>query len=85
MDDFPDSDESAAYKINVIKSYYKYAQMSIPERQQERYEKVLEECSDFAERFPDSKLQPQVEEYRSLANNSLKNIQNEQIKATTQR
>ncbi len=85
MDDYPDSDKSDAYKLDVIRSYFKYAQMSITDKQEERYEKVLVECSDFSERFPDSKLKSQVEEYKSLSNNSIKHIQNEQIKATTQR
>ena len=85
MEDYPDSDKSDEYKLNIIKSYYYYANLSFYEKQQERYEKVLTECADFNERFPDSKLKTQVNSFKTLSNNSIKNLQNEQIKATTQR
>lgn len=80
MENFPESDKSADYKIKVIKSYYKYAEMSIFEKQVERFEKVLSEVSDFNERFPDSNLKGEAEEYKKLSNNFLKNLKNEQIK-----
>ncbi len=84
MDDYPDSDLSDSYKLEVIKAYYKYAQMSIPERQQERYQQVLTEVTDFQDRFPQSNLQQQVQEYKALSTNNIKRIQDEQAKATTQ-
>jgi len=85
MDDYPLSDKSEEYKVDVIKSYYKYAQNSVTGKQEERFQHVLTECADFEQRFPNSKLQTEVNEYKSLSTNSLKNIQNEQTKATTQR
>jgi len=83
MDDYPESDKSDSYKLEVIKSYYKYAQMSVPERQQERYQQVLTEASDFEDRFPQSNLLPQVQGYKTLSTNNIKRIQDEQAKATT--
>ncbi len=85
MDNYPDSKKSDEYKLLIIKSYFKYAEMSIWEKQQERFERVLTECSEFKERYPESKLQQQVDEYKSLATNNIKKIQNEQTQATTQR
>jgi outer membrane protein assembly factor BamD len=80
-EDFPDSKKADEYKLLVIKSYFRYAEQSIIEKQSERFEKVISECNDFVERFKDSKLLAEAEHYKTLANNNLKNLQNnEQIK-----
>ncbi|MEI2708576.1 MAG: outer membrane protein assembly factor BamD [Chitinophagaceae bacterium] len=79
-ENFPDSKKSDEYKLLVIKSYYKYAEMSILEKQEERFEKVLNECADFKERFRESKFIQEVERYKTLSNNFIKNQKNEQVK-----
>ncbi len=79
-ENFPDSKKSDEYKLLVIKSYFKYAEMSIEEKQQERYEKVISECVDFLERFKDSKYSAEAERYKNLSNNYIKNLKNEQTK-----
>lgn len=83
MDDYPESDKSDSYKLEVVKSYYKYAQMSVPEKQEERYRQVLTEEADFEDRFPQSSLLQQAQEYKALSTNNIKRIQDEQAKATT--
>ena len=85
MEDFPDSDKSDEYKLDVIKSYYKYAEQSLFSKQEDRYMKVITECDDFGDRFPDSKLKPQVNDFRTLSQNNIKKLKDEQAKATTQR
>ncbi|RFM26046.1 outer membrane protein assembly factor BamD [Deminuibacter soli] len=85
MEDYPESDKSDDYKMLVIRSYYKYAGMSFSDKQQERYEKVISEAGDFAERFPQSKYLKEVNDYKTLSINSIKNIKNEQAKTATQR
>ncbi|MEP6684911.1 MAG: outer membrane protein assembly factor BamD [Parafilimonas sp.] len=88
IDDFPDSDNSDSYALNSIKSYYKYAEMSVVDKQQERFEKVVNDVNDFEQRFPGSKLLADVDTYKTHAEDYLKKLQtqnNEQIKATTQR
>jgi outer membrane protein assembly factor BamD len=82
MNDFPDSDKSEEYKFQVIKSYYLYAKNSVEEKQVARYEQVITECNDFADRFPESKLSKDVEHYSSLSQNNIKALQNEQITKT---
>lgn len=79
-ENFPDSKRADEYKLLVIKAYYKYAQMSYEEKQAERYEKVLTECSDFNDRFAESKYFSEMTKYKSLTNNNLKNLKNEQAK-----
>jgi outer membrane protein assembly factor BamD len=84
MENYPDSDKSDEYKLNIIKAYYKFAEMSVQERQQERFEKVIIEVDDFTDRFPDSKLAPEATNYKTLSSNNIKTIKDEQAKKATQ-
>jgi len=83
LNSFPDSQKGDEYKLMVIKSYFKFAELSIDERKAERYEQVIAECNDFVDRFPESKLSKEVERYISLTNNNIKNLSNEQTKTPT--
>lgn len=73
IENFPDSDKSEDYKLMVIKSYFKYAELSVEEKQNERYGKVITECVDFDDRFPESKLQKEVEKYKTESQTFIKN------------
>jgi outer membrane protein assembly factor BamD len=73
-DNYPDSQKGDEYKLMVIKSVYEYAQNSIEERQKERFERVLNECADFTDRYPESKLSSEVDQFKKRADNNLKNI-----------
>ncbi len=88
MDNYPDSDNGDLYALNSIKSYYKYAQNSIIDKQEERYEKVIADVNDFEQRFPSSKLTDQVETFKTDSENNIKKLQtntNEQTKKATKR
>ena len=74
LNNYPDSEKSDEYKLMVIKSYFRFAELSVDERKYERYEQVIAECNDFVDRFPDSKLTKEVERYISLSNNNIKKI-----------
>jgi outer membrane protein assembly factor BamD len=82
MANFPESVQSDAYKIQMIKSYFQYANESVDEKKEERYEQVITECNDFIDRFPESKLVKEVEKYLNLSQNNIKAIKNEQVKKT---
>jgi len=73
-ENYPDSEKGDEYKMMVVKSWYQYAMNSIPEKQKERFEKVLNECSDFADRYPESKQASEVDRVKKLTNNNIKNI-----------
>jgi len=75
MNNFPDSEKSEDYKLQVIKSYYLFAKNSYEEKVPARMEQVITECNDFTDRFPDSKLTKDVERYRTLSQNSIKSNQ----------
>ena len=74
IENFPDSEKSDEYKLIIIKSYYKYAGQSVIDKQMERYEKVIAECTDFTDRFSDSKLLADVKNYRTLSETNIKNL-----------
>jgi outer membrane protein assembly factor BamD len=83
INDFPESQKGDEYKLMVIKSYFKFAELSVDEKKAERYEQVITECNDFVDRFPESKLVKEVERYISLSNNNIKTLNNEQTKTST--
>ena len=85
LGDYPESQSGDSYKFKAVVSYYKFAKLSYIDKQQERFEKVVTEYQDFADRYPTSKYLKEAQEYNNLSLNNIKEIQNEQIKTTTQR
>jgi outer membrane protein assembly factor BamD len=83
LNNYPESNKAEDYKFMTIKSYYRFAELSVEERKEERFEKVITECNDFIDRFPESKLAKDVEHFLNLSQNNIKNITNEQTKAST--
>ena len=83
MNNYPDSPKGDEYKLMSIRSYYRYAAMSIPEKQEERYNKVISEVEDFQDRFPESKLMKEAERFLTLTKNNLKLLNNEQTSQTS--
>jgi outer membrane protein assembly factor BamD len=85
LNNYPESNKGDEYKHKTVKAYYKFAKMSILEKQIERYEKVITEYQDFLDRFPESKLLKDAENYSNLSLNHIKEIQNEQITSSAKR
>ena len=85
LNNYPESVKGEDYKLMVVKSYYKYAKLSIIEKQIERYEKVVYEYQDFADRYPESKLLKDAETYSNLSQNNIKAIKNEQTPSSVKR
>ncbi|MCU7548382.1 outer membrane protein assembly factor BamD [Chitinophagaceae bacterium LB-8] len=83
LNSYPDSPKGDEYKLMTVKSYYRFAELSVEEKKVERFEKVIEECNDFMDRFPQSPLVKQVENYLTLTQSNIKNITNEPSKKTT--
>jgi outer membrane protein assembly factor BamD len=78
INNYPDSQKGDEYKLMAIKAYYRYAEMSVKEKQEERYTRVIREVEDFQDRFPESKLLKEAERYLTLSTNNLKSLNNEQ-------
>ena len=82
-DAYPDSDMGDDYKLMAIRANYKLAELSIEEKKQERFERVIEACNEFKDRFPQSELNKEVDQFITLSQNNLKNTANEPGKKTT--
>lgn len=83
INNYPDSEKSDEYKLMTIKSYFRFAELSVEEKKPERFEKVIEECHEFINRFPKSPFLGQVENYLTLSQTNIKNIANEPSKTST--
>jgi len=70
MNDYPDTDNKEMYLYYIAKTYYEYAQKSIPSKQKERYEKMVESYNNIFYLYPKSKylkeLKPLSEKARKL-------------------
>jgi outer membrane protein assembly factor BamD len=78
LNNYSESVKGEQYKLMVVKSFYKFAKLSVIEKQQERFEKVIIEYLDFADRYPESKLLKDAEQYSNLSKNNIKEFTNEQ-------
>lgn len=85
INNYPESAKGEEYKLKTVKSYYKFAKLSIIDKQVERYEKVIDEYEDFVDRFPESKLLKDAENYSNLSKNHIKDIKNEQTQTSAKR
>ncbi|MBA4167462.1 MAG: outer membrane protein assembly factor BamD [Chitinophagaceae bacterium] len=85
MNNFPDTKRGDEYKLQVIKSYFLYAQNSIEDKKPARYEQVVTEVNDFTDRYPESSHLKDAERYASLSQENIKQLQNEQVKTSNQR
>jgi outer membrane protein assembly factor BamD len=83
VNNYPDTQKADEYKWMAIKSFYRFAEMSIEEKKAERYEKVVNECREFIDRFPDSPFAKEVEQYLTQSQNTIKLYTNEPAKTST--
>lgn len=83
LNDYAESERGAEYKLMAIKAYFRFAEMSVEDKKAERFEKVIEEAADFMDRFPDSPLKTEVQDFVSKSQNNLKIYTNEPVKTST--
>ena len=58
----------------IIKSYYRYAELSVEEKKEERFTQVVNECNEFTDRFPESKLKKEVDQFYTQSQNNIKTL-----------
>jgi outer membrane protein assembly factor BamD len=80
LNNYPESPKGEEYMYKAVKAYFEFAKLSIEEKQTERFEKVISECDDFSDRYPESKLLKEAKEYKNLSLNYIKQLKNEQVK-----
>lgn len=82
IENYPDSDKADEYKLKSIQSYFRFAELSIEDKKAERFGKVIEECNDFIDRFPQSSFAKEVEQVLTQSQNNLKIYTNEPAKTS---
>lgn len=82
LNQYADTPKADEYKLMAIKSYFRFAELSVEEKKAERFEKVIEEAADFMDRFPDSPLVKEVQDFVTSSQNNLKIYSNEPAKTT---
>lgn len=85
LNSYPESVKGDEYKLMVVKAYYRFAKMSIADKQVERYEKVIQAYNDFTDMYPDSKWLKDAEGYSKLSQNQIKALNNEQNSPSVKR
>jgi outer membrane protein assembly factor BamD len=79
---YPESVKADEYKLMIIKSFYRFAELSIEDKKVERFEQVIDECGEFVDRFPESKFRKEAESYLNLSQTNIKNLHHEQVKTS---
>lgn len=82
LNSYPESNLADEYKLMVIKSYFRFAEMSIDAKKEERFGQVIDQVDEFIDRFPESKFKTEAESYRNLSQTNIKNIRDEQVKTS---
>lgn len=85
INNYPESVKGEEYKLKTVSSYYKFAKLSIRDKQIERFEQVTQEYQDFVDRYPESKLLKEAESYSNQSINQIKVIKNEQTQTSAKR
>lgn len=75
LSSYPESEKSDEYKMMVIKSYFRFAELSVEDKKAERFQKVIDECNEFIDRFPQSPFAHDVEQFLAQSQKQFKNIQ----------
>ncbi|MBN2616369.1 MAG: outer membrane protein assembly factor BamD [Bacteroidales bacterium] len=72
LDDYPDSKNKETYLYYIGKTYYDYAEKSIPQKQKERFEKMVEAYNNLLYLYPDSKYLKELKPLSEKAMSYLK-------------
>ena len=80
MRNYPDSPNSDLYDFMMMKSMFKYAQLSYPTKREERYVTTISLYKEFKDTYPHSKYTQEADNIYAAADNNIKKIRNEQPK-----
>lgn len=77
MQNYPESKTLDAYQLMQIKSYFKYAELSIEEKQEERYSEAISSYNDMLQYSPNSPYLKEAQTYYLSAQKLVKQIRDE--------
>lgn len=83
--DFPDTEYREEAFFMAVKAYYEYASFSIVQRQEERYEDVLQAYRELARRYPDGEYIDEAEKLRDSARQAIEEVRKMDLSPTTER
>jgi outer membrane protein assembly factor BamD len=74
IDNFPETEYAEQSLAKQIQAYTLYADMSVPERQAERYQMAVDSWQRYAQLFPNGKNRGSAESYYNTARNALERL-----------
>ncbi len=77
IQNYPDSRRGDYYQLMALKSFYRYAALSIKEKQEERYAEVVNAYTELIDLAPTSIYIKEAEKFYASANNKIKQLRNE--------
>jgi outer membrane protein assembly factor BamD len=77
MRNYPESIHADFYQFMIVRSWYKYANASIADKQEERYATALNAYQELVDNYPKSPYLKEAEKVYTQADNKLKQIRNE--------
>jgi outer membrane protein assembly factor BamD len=77
LHNYPESNAGDFYQFMILKSNFKYAELSVPEKQEERFANAINAYRELVDNYPHSKFLGEAEKIYSQADNNVKKIRNE--------
>ena len=74
LKNYPNTKHREEILYDMAKTYYDFAENSIPEKQRERYESCVEQCNTLAYLYPESKFLRDTQGIAAKARKKLENI-----------
>ncbi len=79
IDQYPESVWAERALVNQIEAYLLFAENSVEQRQEERFEKALDSYSTYLQLFPQGENRSRAEELYDRANRGLENVRNRAV------
>ncbi len=74
--DYPDSKFREEVYFMGIETIYEYAKVSIPEKQEERYQETIKRYQDFVDKYPNSRFLENASQFYEKSRDELANFAN---------
>lgn len=71
---YPDSKNADYYASMIIRSNYEFARNSVPEKQVERYSRVIADYLEFVKKYPNSRYKADMDRIKTISSQSVKKI-----------